>query len=234
MNAPRIYKRLSELLNDAARAGIRFLRLNADGSRSERTAAEMVSDLGITAFDPASPGPIGGTTPAAIATTTLTVSGALIGSPSNTYNITGFRDIAATNEVSAGTNFSVGTLYITAGDIRNAGYAVVQISNPSLVWPGGTNTVGLTYGGSSGIAKVTNGSSGYGTLDAGALTIGGVAVPTVNTMKPVSYTVAVAAALSPFPAAGTLTDISDESGGAVTARSDGTVWKRLTDLATIS
>jgi len=50
MGAIRIFSRFAELLDIAvSRAAVSWLRLNADGTVSERTAAETVADLGIEA-----------------------------------------------------------------------------------------------------------------------------------------------------------------------------------------
>ncbi len=56
-------------------SAITFPRVNADNSATLLNATDFKTALGITTFDPASPGPIGGTTPAAGTFTTLALSG---------------------------------------------------------------------------------------------------------------------------------------------------------------
>lgn len=143
--APRIFKRLSELLNDAARAGIRFLRLNADGSRSERTAAEMLADIGAYGA--------GGTDVAVADGGTGTSTGSITGTTALTFAAGGTAQNV--NITPSTTGFLVTTKIAASGAIQSNGqaqlssaYVVGQYvalgSGGSTVWQASNGVINLT------------------------------------------------------------------------------------------
>lgn len=111
---------------------------------------------------------------------------------------------------------------VTAGDPKT----VYTIEGDASSWQAGVDNS------DSSIFKWSRGA--LGTSVQASLTIDGH-FTVAGSLKPKSYTLAGAtSALAATLGAGAIIYVSNESGGAVMAFSDGTNWKRVTDRATIS
>lgn len=107
----------------------------------------------------------------------------------------------------------------------------------TVIIAGGISTVGLPQSPVQGEIIYYNGTDwvvlGVGTANEVLRTNGAAANPSWGNIKLISFTVAGVPSAS-TEGAGTLIFVTDETGGAVIAFSDGTDWRRCTDRAIVS
>jgi hypothetical protein len=209
----------------------------------------------------ATPGAIGGTTPAAISATTVTASGAVALTGANRIT---FGGTSSTYVALKYSSFSSGRLAVRLADdsayaqINTSGIEVFNGSNRAvqfginmgggiggmglssemrLVWAStSSGSVDTNIGASTdtGITRILAGLLGVGTGGAGSFA-GSVKLTNLEAVGTIvfgSYTVGTVPSAATYVRG--LIYVSDESGGATLAYSNGSAWKRVYDNANIS
>ena len=171
--------------------------------------------------------------------TALSVASGAIGVTGNTTIVTnatyifGTRTNAATSRLlgySGGNVCYIGPVDVADDSVINAAGGLTTVGG-NLTVSGGTATIS---NGTTGILNLGPGGTQYLYYNGGTFALtGALGLSIGGWVKPSSYTVGTVPSAA-TSGAGAMIYVSNETGGAVIAFSDGSNWKRVTDRATIA